>query len=93
MNSDTKSKKVWDMIRKISGKNNSQPYQHITHKGTRITNEKDIAEHLAENFAKNSSSNNPEKKKKNSKQSKSMRRKKKLIFAQITPKPITNHSC
>lgn len=62
MYSDTKSKKVWvNMIRKITGKNNRQPYQHITYKGTRITNKKDIAEHLAENFAKNSS-NNPQKK-------------------------------
>ena len=55
INSNTKPKKVWQMIRKITGQNNNTPTKHLTHNNLKITDEKDIANHLAENFSQNSS--------------------------------------
>ena len=49
------------MIRKITGKNSNSPTKHHIHKNGKITDEKDIANHLAETFLKNSSSKNQSK--------------------------------
>ena len=51
----TLPKKVWQMIRKITGQNNNTPTKHLTHNNLKITDEKDIANHLAETFSQNSS--------------------------------------
>ena len=58
LNSSSKSKKVWDMIRKISGKNKSSPINHLSKNHVKATNKKDIADLLAKTFSTNSSSNN-----------------------------------
>ena len=58
LKSSSKSKKVWDMIRKISGKNSSSPIKHLSKNHIRATNKKDIADLLAKTFSKNSSSTN-----------------------------------
>ena len=58
LNSSTKSKKVWDMIRKISGKNPSSPIKHLSKDHVKATNKKNIADLLARTFSKNSSSSN-----------------------------------
>ena len=49
--SNTKPKKVWQRIWKITGQNNNT----LTHNNLKITDEKDIANHLAETFSQNSS--------------------------------------
>ena len=41
------------MIRKITGQNNNTPTKHFTHNNLKITDEKDIANHLAETFSQN----------------------------------------
>ena len=43
------------MIQKITGQNNNTPTKHLTHNNLKITDEKDIANHLAETFSQNSS--------------------------------------
>ena len=43
------------MIRKITGQNNNTPTKHFTHNNLKITDEKDIANYLAETFLQNSS--------------------------------------
>lgn len=54
-----KAKRVWDMIRKISGKNSKQPIDHmVSPNGQKITNQQGIANHLGEGFSLNSSSEN-----------------------------------
>ena len=58
LKSSSKSKKVWDMIRKISGKNTSGPIKHLSKNHIKATNKKDIADLLAKTFSKNSSSTN-----------------------------------
>ena len=58
LKSSSKSKKVWDMIRKISGKNTSSPIKHLSKNHIKATNKKDIADLLAKTFSKNSSSTN-----------------------------------
>ena len=58
LKSSSKSKKVWDMIRKISGKNTSSPIKHLSKNHIEATNKKDIADLLANTFSKNSSSTN-----------------------------------
>ena len=58
LKSSSKSKKVWDMIRKISGKNSSGPIKHLSKNHIKATNKKDIADLLAKKFSNNSSSNN-----------------------------------
>ena len=58
LKSSSKSKKVWDMIRKISGKNTSSPIKHLSKNHIKATNKKDIADLLAKTFSKNSSSKN-----------------------------------
>ena len=49
------------MIQKITGKNNNTPTKHLTHNNLKITDEKDIANHLAETFSQNSSAKNQSK--------------------------------
>ena len=58
LKSSSRSKKVWDMIRKISGKNISSPIKHLSKNHIKATNKKDIADLLAKTFSKNSSSTN-----------------------------------
>ena len=58
INSNTKPKKVWQMIRNITGQNNNTPTKHLTHNNLKITDEKGIANHRAETFSKNSSAKN-----------------------------------
>ena len=58
LKSSSKSKKVSDMIRKISGKNTSSPIKHLSKNHVKATNKKDIADLLANTFSKNSSSTN-----------------------------------
>ena len=62
INASTKPKKVWDMVNKISGKNHKPPLKHIIHNGTKITNKREIAEHLAENLSQTSSVKNQKEK-------------------------------
>ena len=40
LKSSSKSKKVWDMIRKISGKNSSGPIKHLSKNHVKATNKK-----------------------------------------------------
>ena len=49
------------MIRKITGKNNNTPTKHLTHNNLKITDNKDIANHLTKNFLLNSSAKNQSK--------------------------------
>ena len=53
INSNTKPKKVWLMIQKITGQNNNTPTKHLTHNYLKITDEKDIANHLVKTFLQN----------------------------------------
>ena len=56
INYSTKPKK-----KKITGKNSNNPTKHLIHNNVKITDEKDIANHLAETFSQNSSSKNQSK--------------------------------
>ena len=59
INSNTPSKKVWDMIRKISGKSKSSVIKHLkTQQNSSATTAEEIANTLAESFASKSSSDN-----------------------------------
>ena len=60
INHKTPIKKVWDMIRKISGKTKSPSYTHLNHPvtETKATSKFDIAETLGETFLNNSCSRN-----------------------------------
>ena len=60
INHKTPIKKVWDVIRKISGKNKSPSYTHLNMVGTdsKATSKTDIADTLGETFCHNSSSFN-----------------------------------
>ena len=49
------------MIWKITGQNNNTPTKHLTHNNLKITDEKDITNHLAETFSQNSSAKNQRK--------------------------------
>ena len=52
-------KKVWNKIRKISGKNNGKVINHLKdNNGNFITDKKDVADALGEAFQKSSSSAN-----------------------------------
>ena len=63
LNHKTPIKKVWDMIRKISGKSKAPSYTHLnTCRETKATSKEDIANTLGETFLKNSSSQNYSKK-------------------------------
>jgi len=56
LNSRTPSRKVWKMIRKISGKKAPLPRSHLQQGNNLITDDQKIANTLAQNFASNSSS-------------------------------------
>ena len=59
VNVNTPSKKVWDMIRKITGKNVASPMHHLKDdNGTLITDRVEIANTLGAAIEKSSSSNN-----------------------------------
>ena len=59
LNVKTPAKKVWEMIRKISGKQSSTTIHHLENNdGTKLTERVDIANRLAQENSKNSSSNN-----------------------------------
>ena len=59
LNHKTPIKKVWDMIRKISGKSKSPSFTHLNAKrGTKATSKEEIANTLGETFLDNSSSQN-----------------------------------
>ena len=59
LNVKTPTKKVWEMIRKISSKQNNTTIHHLENNdGTKITERVDITNSLAQEISKNSSSNN-----------------------------------
>ena len=59
LNYKTPIKKVWDMIRKISGKSKSPSFTQLnTKRGTKATSKEEIANTLGETFLDNSSSRN-----------------------------------
>ena len=59
INSRTPTKKVWNMVRKITGKNTKSHMLHLKdQKGNLITNKDDIANEIGSTFEKSSSSNN-----------------------------------
>ena len=59
LNVKTPAKKVWEMIRKISGKQSNTTIHHLENNDmTKITERVDIANRLAQEISKNSSSNN-----------------------------------
>ncbi|MES9994020.1 MAG: reverse transcriptase domain-containing protein, partial [Candidatus Thiodiazotropha sp.] len=59
LNPKTPVKKIWEMIRKISGKNKKSECVHIkSSNGNKCFSTKDISNALGENFQKNSSSSN-----------------------------------
>ena len=59
VNVNTPSKQVWDMIRKITGKNGESPMHHLKDdNGTLITDSVEIANPLGATIEKSSSSNN-----------------------------------
>ena len=57
INTKTKCKTVWNMIRKISGKNVNGPLKHLIKDNKKIHHKEDIANLLADTFAHNSSQN------------------------------------
>ena len=59
LNYKTPIKKVWNMIRRISGKTKSPSYTHLnTSRETKATSKEDIANTFGETFLKNSLSRN-----------------------------------
>ena len=59
LNVKNQVKKVWEMIRKISGKQSNTTIHHLENNdGTKITERVDIANRLAQEIRNNSSSNN-----------------------------------
>ena len=58
LNSRTPAKKVWDMIRKISGKSKASKLIHLKSNGKINTSKKEISNVLGENFHQSSSSSN-----------------------------------
>ena len=90
LNRQTKIKKVWDMVRKISGKYNQQPYKHlINDQGIKITNKNEVLNELAEGFSKSSSTENYSDE---FKKIKNESEKVELNFHQITKNTIINFS-
>ena len=55
LNIHTPTTKVWEMIKKIKGKQNTPSISHLYHNGNKITDLKDICNLLAETFSTNSS--------------------------------------
>lgn len=57
LSSNTSSKKVWDMVRRIRGNTTSASIHHLVVNNTRITSPRDIANALGESISSISSSN------------------------------------
>ena len=78
LNSRTPAKKVWDMIRKISGKSKTNKLIHLKSSNGNINiSKKKISNVLGENFQQNSSSSNYSESFQNIKQ---VKKKRKRIF-------------
>ena len=58
INSNTNPTKIWDFIKKIANKNTNKPINHLSQGNIKATNEKHIANLIAENFAQVSSTKN-----------------------------------
>lgn len=56
LNSRTPARKVWNIIRKISGKKTPTPRSHLCQGNTLLTRDKEVADTIAQTFAFNSSS-------------------------------------
>lgn len=56
INPNMKPKILWQIIWKIPGKTVQNTIKQLSYNNTKITNKKDIADHLAETFSENSSS-------------------------------------
>ena len=81
INSRTPAKKVWDMIRKISGKSKTNKLIHLKSSNGKINaSKKEISNVLGENFQRNSSSSNYSETFQNIKQEKE---KEKIDFASL----------
>ena len=89
LNYKTPIKKVWNMIRKISGKTKSPRYTHLnTSRETKATSKEDIANTFGETFLKNSSSRNYLEKFKNVKK---QQEKNKINFKSLNNEEYNNH--
>ena len=89
LNYKTPIKKVWNMIRKISGKTKSPSYTHLnTSRETKATSKEDIANTFGETFLKNSSSRNYLEKFKNVKK---QQEKNKINFKSLNNEEYNNH--
>ena len=58
INSNTNPKKILDFLKKITNKNINKPINQLSQRNTKATNEKHIANLIAENFAQVSSTKN-----------------------------------
>ena len=58
MSTNSNSKTVWNMVRKITSKFQTAPIKHLSKNNKTITTKKDIADALTETFLKNFSSKN-----------------------------------
>ena len=89
LNYKTPINKVWNMIRKISGKTKSLSYTHLnTSRETKATSKEDIANTFGETFLKNSSSRNYLEKFKNVKKH---QEKNKINFKSLNNEEYNNH--
>ena len=89
LNYKTPIKKVWNMIRKISGKTKSPSYTHLnTSRETKATSKEDIANTFGETFLKNSSSRNYLEKFKNVQKH---QEKNKINFKSLNNEDYNNH--
>ena len=89
LNYKTPIKKVWNMIRKISGKTKSPNYTHLnTTRETKATSKEDIANTFGETFLKNSSSRNYLEKFKNIQK---QQEKNKINFKSLNNEEYNNH--
>lgn len=57
LNTHSKIKTIWEMMRKIAGKNHISPIVHLKKNNNKATSKKEIANLLAETFAENSKTN------------------------------------
>ena len=59
LNTTTPAKRVWEMVRKLNGKQSSTSVSHLINPdGTKISERTDIANRLAEKISQNSSNKN-----------------------------------
>ena len=89
LNYKTPIKKVWNMIRKISGRTKSPSYTHLnTSRETKATSKEDISNTFGETFLKNSSSRNYLEKFKNVQKH---QEKNKINFKSLNNEEYNNH--